>query len=564
MRRLGIRVAVVAVTCAVLVGAPASAWGAYDGGDVCVATGRIAGADRFETAAALALAAFPGWDGVRAVVIASGEDAALSDALAASTLTSVLDAPLVLVRRDGVPAPAVLALRAIASRVGTVPVVVVGGPGSISDACLARVAAELGGSVETTRVFGSDRYGTAAAVASVVASATSDGGRRVLIANGEPSRGLVDALAAANAGAALRAPVLYVARNSVPAATAARLAALDPSEVILLGGPGVVSDEVAQAVGATERWWGADRYGTAAAAATAVWKLGGARTGSAIIARTVADAVASAQLGARGGGPLLLVSATGVPEQTARCISASDPPVTTVTIVGGTSAVPQAVAGELQGAPHAPAITTPKSGSLVAKKANVSVRTGVNTARVRLYRGATLIAEKAAAPFSTVVVDAVAMPSDGEALRAVAVSQRGTTTQSAARYRRLAYPAATSIVIDKSDFRLYWVKGDVLVKSYPVAIGRPGMETPVAMWKVGAKYYTDPASVYGPRKMRLFRRVGSGDSVRYVYTAYGIHGTNQPWVIGTKASHGCIRMYNKDVLELFPQVPLGTLVQTRE
>lgn len=51
---------------------------------------------------------------------------------------------------------------------------------------------------------------------------------------------------------------------------------------------------------------------------------------------------------------------------------------------------------------------------------------------------------------------------------------------------------------------------------------------------------------------------------RYFYTAYGIHGTNQPWVIGTMASHGCIRMYNKDVLELWPQVPFGTMVITRQ
>jgi lipoprotein-anchoring transpeptidase ErfK/SrfK len=51
---------------------------------------------------------------------------------------------------------------------------------------------------------------------------------------------------------------------------------------------------------------------------------------------------------------------------------------------------------------------------------------------------------------------------------------------------------------------------------------------------------------------------------RYVFTAYAIHGTNQEWVIGTQASHGCIRMYNRDVRELFPQVPLGTMVITRE
>jgi lipoprotein-anchoring transpeptidase ErfK/SrfK len=60
--------------------------------------------------------------------------------------------------------------------------------------------------------------------------------------------------------------------------------------------------------------------------------------------------------------------------------------------------------------------------------------------------------------------------------------------------------------------------------------------------------------------MRLFRRRGNS----WVFTRYGIHGTNQPWVIGTKASHGCIRMYNRDVLKLFPLVKLGTMVVTRK
>ena len=86
------------------------------------------------------------------------------------------------------------------------------------------------------------------------------------------------------------------------------------------------------------------------------------------------------------------------------------------------------------------------------------------------------------------------------------------------------------------------------------------METPApATWKILAKYHTSPGSVSGPRKMRLFRQRGS----RFVFSRYGIHGTNQEWVIGTKASHGCIRMYNRDVLKLFPQVPMGTMVYTR-
>ncbi|TLM78518.1 MAG: L,D-transpeptidase [Actinobacteria bacterium] len=126
--------------------------------------------------------------------------------------------------------------------------------------------------------------------------------------------------------------------------------------------------------------------------------------------------------------------------------------------------------------------------------------------------------------------------------------------------RRVDFPWPTCIIIDKSEYRLYWVKDGALVKVYPIAHGKPGTPTPVRNWKILAKYVTSPGSVYGPRKMRLFKQTSSG----YVYTAYGIHGTNQPWVIGTMASHGCIRMYNKDVLELWPQVPLGTMVQTRQ
>ena len=45
--------------------------------------------------------------------------------------------------------------------------------------------------------------------------------------------------------------------------------------------------------------------------------------------------------------------------------------------------------------------------------------------------------------------------------------------------------------------------------------------------------------------------------------AVGIHGTGQPWSIGTRASHGCIRMTVPDVIDLFGRVPLGTPVLIR-
>lgn len=127
-----------------------------------------------------------------------------------------------------------------------------------------------------------------------------------------------------------------------------------------------------------------------------------------------------------------------------------------------------------------------------------------------------------------------------------------------------SYPWKTYIVIDKSDFKLYWVKNGYLWGVYPIAHGKPDTPTPSRVWRIDAKYYTDPSSVYGPRKMRLFKQVWNGYRYVYVFTAYAIHGTNQEWVIGTQASHGCIRMYNKDVVQLFPQVPLGTMVVTRD
>lgn len=122
------------------------------------------------------------------------------------------------------------------------------------------------------------------------------------------------------------------------------------------------------------------------------------------------------------------------------------------------------------------------------------------------------------------------------------------------------YPWSRYIVVDKSDLRLYLVENGALVVSYPVAVGKASTPTPNAVWRIGAKYYTDVWSVYGPRKMRLFRQSGSS----FVFTAYNMHGTNVDSSIGTYASHGCIRMHNYDVLVFFDMVPLGTMVVTRE
>ncbi len=119
-------------------------------------------------------------------------------------------------------------------------------------------------------------------------------------------------------------------------------------------------------------------------------------------------------------------------------------------------------------------------------------------------------------------------------------------------------PWARYYVIDKSDFRLYVVENGQAIIAYPIAHGRVNAPTPNATWRIGAKYYS--SGVYGPRKMRLFRQSRG----TFVYTAYNIHGTDNEASIGTRASAGCIRLYNRDILELFDITPIGTMVVTQE
>lgn len=87
------------------------------------------------------------------------------------------------------------------------------------------------------------------------------------------------------------------------------------------------------------------------------------------------------------------------------------------------------------------------------------------------------------------------------------------------------------------------------LKSYPVAVGNPSTPTPIGEYQVVYKG-KDWGPAFGPRWLGLNVPWGS----------YGIHGTNRPDSIGQHLSHGCIRMRNRDVIELFDMIPLGTKV----
>ncbi|MDW7674653.1 MAG: peptidoglycan-binding protein [Bacillota bacterium] len=106
-----------------------------------------------------------------------------------------------------------------------------------------------------------------------------------------------------------------------------------------------------------------------------------------------------------------------------------------------------------------------------------------------------------------------------------------------------------SIIIDADKKTLTVYDDDKVHVVLPVAVGKFKTPTPIGEWKIVHKS-TNWGGGFGSRWMGL----------NVPWGIYGIHGTNKPYSIGTNASHGCIRMFNKDVEKLYPIIPLGTPV----
>lgn len=116
--------------------------------------------------------------------------------------------------------------------------------------------------------------------------------------------------------------------------------------------------------------------------------------------------------------------------------------------------------------------------------------------------------------------------------------------------------------------RLTVYRGGTAIKSYAIAVGRPGWETPVGTYKV-RQMFRNPTWLH-PLKKGISIPGGDPENPlgRYWIGFWtdgknwiGFHGTPNPKSVGTAASHGCIRMYNKDIEELFQKVSLGVEVK---
>lgn len=488
----------------------------------------------------------------------------MTDPLAASGLCWAYDAPLLLTSAAGTPASTRDALQQIVSVNTTVTVHVVGGPAAVPEARVRelREIVEPAGTVDQPWRTG-DRYRLAAGIAERIEQVAAERSLpvpdAVFIANGaEPGR-LFDALAASAVSRNTGIPVLLVRRDSVPDSTAAELAAKSYGARVVVGGPHAVSETVYAAVGGTARWSGANRHATSARVASQAVARGWSQPGRVGIAAGIPDALAGAAAIGRRGGTMLVTSYGLLPKEIWAHLTALQT-APACSVFGGDRVVSEAQVRELRGAPGRPTMAKDNPESLVGAKMRVTGQVKSNSTKVTLFVSGKQVATRTVVPYGSYDFGWVDSPKDKGKVEVVASNPDGKSASVSREVERLRYPYATCIIVDKSEFKLYWIKDNRLVKTYPVAVGRVGATTPSATWRIQSKYHTDPGSVYGPRKMRLYRSTGTG----YMYTRYLIHGTNNPASIGTRASAGCIRMYNADVLELFPQVPLGTMVITRD
>ncbi len=127
------------------------------------------------------------------------------------------------------------------------------------------------------------------------------------------------------------------------------------------------------------------------------------------------------------------------------------------------------------------------------------------------------------------------------------------------------------VLLNLVDQRLYYFPADgSAAQSYPIGTGQEAWDTPKGPTKIVRKkrnpiWYVPKSIRKEDPELPAIIKPGPdnplGKHALYLgWAAYLIHGTNNPWGVGRRVSHGCIRMYPEDIKHLFPQIPIGTPV----
>ena len=263
-------------------------------------TSRLAGDNRYATAAEIAKKAYP--SGAKTVILASGMTYA--DALVGVPLANKLNAPILLAAKDSLPRETTNALE----KLGAKKVIILGGKGAVSEQVETTLKNQ---GITTERYEGGTRFGTATAIAEKLNENPTD--VFFVYYNGFP-----DALSASTAAALKNAPIIYLTTDGdMNADTAAYLAKLRKAGSVknayVIGGTGVITDNMLKKVGTAlgvtpKRLDGKDRYETCVAVNNEFKSL---LSGKSICAATGADypdALAGGVFAAIQKAPLFLIN----------------------------------------------------------------------------------------------------------------------------------------------------------------------------------------------------------------------------------------------------------------
>jgi putative cell wall-binding protein len=295
---------------------------------------RTFGEDRYATAIAISQSTFAP-SSVTTAVVATGKN--FPDALSAAGLAGVYDSPILLVR-DSVTA----SLTAELDRLGVTDVVLIGSDKAVS----ADTENALKVKYAVSRVFGSDRYATSAAVAEKI-SALTGGVSHAFFARGD---NFADALAVSPFAYGRMEPVLLVRTDSVPASTSAAIATLGINNGLIAGSEAAVSAATMSALdglmsGTPVRQGGVNRYETARMIADYGVGEGWGTYGYVGLATGLnfPDALGGSAATALRGGVLMLTAPTSLSAPVASAITANKASISLVEIYGSTAAVSQGV-----------------------------------------------------------------------------------------------------------------------------------------------------------------------------------------------------------------------------
>lgn len=131
--------------------------------------------------------------------------------------------------------------------------------------------------------------------------------------------------------------------------------------------------------------------------------------------------------------------------------------------------------------------------------------------------------------------------------------------------RYLSVEEEVRLLLKLNERRVYVYQGDRAIGSYPVAVGKKGWETPKGNYQViqmirdpsWKSPWTGKVVPAGPNNPIGIRWIGFWTDGK---NTIGFHGTPNEGSVGQAVSHGCVRMFNRDIQQLFEQVAVGTPV----